>query len=111
MAIKSAIIPWLSGGGVLLLGYAAFACLRGKGASALGRAKDEPQRVEPEVEPLAPHLEHLPEQLVLDFEELEAAPPSETRLRQSALGASFLARACLALSPVDFGTTPQGSTR
>ena len=100
MAFRSVTIPWL-GGGLVVLGYAAFNWLRSKRTQ---RARAElPSLGQQSLEPLAATLERIPEELALD---LEAEPPSanSTAVSSSAeLGALFLGRASTALSPVQFG--------
>jgi hypothetical protein len=95
VAIRSVAFPLLSGG-ALLLGYAAFAWLRAKPRALL--AAQEPSFEH--VQPLAEHLEHVPESLALDASSDEGLLEEEPlSARSSHIRALFLARLTEALSP------------
>ena len=100
MAFKSVALP-LSGG-LVVLGYAAFAWLRTKH----GRARSSEPSASPsanEVERLSSRLEHVPAELALDLDS-EALPANNNAApRAAAVGALFLGRANTALSPFSFG--------
>ncbi len=112
MAIKNVVIPWISGG-ALLLGYAAFAWLRGQRGRAAGPASapdapavlDAPEPHDAlagdqyERAPLLDQLKRVPEELALDSEAEPASPAnSNGAARHAELGALFLGRATSALS-------------
>ena len=103
MAIKNVVIPWISGG-ALLLGYAAFAWLRGQRGNAqhLTRASEPPDALAPpdaERAPLSDQLKRISEELALDSESQPARPAnSNGAARHADLGALFLGRATSALS-------------
>lgn len=99
MAFKSVVLPWLSGG-LIVVGYAAFNRLRAK--RALSRAASATPSRLPTVEPLCARLEHLPPEIAVDLES-ERLPANSNALPRSAdLGALFLGRASEALSSVRF---------
>lgn len=95
MALKSIAVPWL-GAGLLMLGYAAFSRLRSKYPS---RESMQPRRLRaprPTSGKLTPQSTSDP------------PPPSgNAPTRRDELGALFLGRASVALSP--FGHAPPGA--
>jgi hypothetical protein len=97
VAFKNVVVPWLSGG-ALLLGYATFAWLRGRRGAA-ARAQGGVTLRDYEVEPLSDHLERVPEASLAAAEEPAAPANSNGPSRQADLGALFLGRAASALSP------------
>ena len=112
MAFKNVAIGWLSGG-VLLLGYAGYAWVRGTRAGSsrptnLDRSAPEPTHGD--VEPLSERLERVPEELALGGDYGTEPEPANGNApgQRSDLGALFLARAAGALSGVDF-PSPQRS--
>jgi hypothetical protein len=106
VAIKNVVIPWISGGAVLL-GYAAFAWFRQRERSATSRAGLS--HPEYEVPLLSDRLEHVPEAMALDAESDPALPADgNAPARHAGLGALFLGRATSALSPFD--NDPQRSS-
>ena len=103
MAFKNIVVPWLSAGG-LLLGYAGLSWLR-----ARRRAPSSTHQADENVAPLSATLEHVPEELVLDLDELDLPANGNGGLHASKLGASFLGRATGGLSP--FSHPGEQSTR
>src|SRR4051812_25850033 len=90
VAIRSVAVPWL-GGGLMILGYAAFNWLRAKKSSRT-RTLAVP-RARPSASPLAASLPRVPDELALD---LEAEPPPaniNATTQRAELGALFLGRA------------------
>jgi hypothetical protein len=97
VAFKNVVVPWLSGG-ALLLGYATFAWLRGR-KGPIKNSKGGTTLTDYEPEPLSDQLERVPDAFVTDSEE-QALPANSNGLsRQADLGALFLGRAASALSP------------
>jgi len=96
VAFKSVVIPWLSGG-LIVVGYAAINWLRAKQSrSEHGLSpKREPTRL------LSASLEHIPDGLVVESDE-ELPANSNAFARSADLGALFLGRANEALSPLQF---------
>jgi hypothetical protein len=89
------------GGGLLVLGYAAFNWLRAKRPQrkreqASGLAHQSP-------EPLAASSERVPDELALDLEAEQLPANSNASPQRAELGALFLGRASAALSAVHFG--------
>jgi hypothetical protein len=106
VAIKNVVIPWFSGG-ALVLGYAAFAWLRGRRGVRRADVPDAALASPPDVAPLSEALEHVPEELALNSE-AEAAPESSERPRSvhregasHHAGALFLGRVSAAFSPFE----------
>jgi hypothetical protein len=120
VAIKNVVIPWFSGG-ALVLGYAAFAWLRGRRGGRRADVPDAAVASPSDVAPLAEGLEHVPEELALNSEglehvpeelaldsEAEPAPESSERPRSvhrdgasHHAGALFLGRVSAAFSPFE----------
>lgn len=99
MAFRSIAVPWL-GGGLIVLGFAAFNWLRSK------RTRRESGAQLPTVarpQPLSASLEHVPDELALDLNSESLPANSNAASRQAAPGALFLGRATAALSPIHFG--------
>ncbi len=91
MAIKSVVVPWFSGG-ALLLGYAAFAWLRGKRALP----STPPPPAHEAFAPLAENLERVPEELALRAEAPHARHSARSAFDHDA---QFLDRSIRALDP------------
>lgn len=104
MALKNLVVPWLSGG-ALLLGYAAFNWLRGPRASRL-ISKTTPPTADDNLHPtpLKPSSEAKPmPELVLDLSEIFETQATSVAPRQKIqLGSLFLGRASETLSAVAF---------
>ncbi|MET0789929.1 MAG: hypothetical protein ABW061_00280 [Polyangiaceae bacterium] len=98
MAIKNVVIPWVSGG-ALLLGYAAFAWLRGQRVSRRTERGDTLPANEYEVAPFSDRLEHVPEELAFASEAPLPANSNQAPVPRVDRGALFLGRAASALSP------------
>lgn len=100
MAFRSAAVPWL-GGGLMVIGYAAFNWLRAKRPQ---RDRADAHRLPHESPaPLAASLEHVPDELALDLEAEPLPANSNASPQRAELGALFLGRASTALSSVHFG--------
>ena len=100
MAFKSVAVPWL-GGGLIVLGYATFSWLRARHLGG-GRAEPTPRQLPP-----LPNGRAL---LLAEMAQAWAREPhanGDPSAHRAALGASFLGRASVALSP--FGPTPRGA--
>ena len=122
MAFRSIAFPWLSGG-LIVLGYAAYSWRRAMhkrlGFDAPLQAS-KPEASKPEaskLESLANRLEHVPDEAVLDPEP-ERRPANSNAASHNSnaashgadLGALFLGRASVALSPFHaFPDWPSGS--
>ena len=100
MAFRSVTVPWL-GGGLIVLGFAAFNWLRSK------RTRREHSGMQPSTlarpRPLSATLEHVPDELALDLDSESLPANSNAASRHAARGALFLGRATAALSPIHFG--------
>jgi hypothetical protein len=99
VAFKSIAVPWL-GGGLIVVGYAAFNWLRDKRLQRERADADRLARESPK--PLAANLEHVPDELALDLE-TETLPANSNASARAELGALFLGRATSALAPIHFG--------
>ena len=109
MAFRSAVVPWL-GGGLMVLGYAAYNWLRAKRLHDGNREQADGRPLELP-EPLAASLERVPDELALDLEAEPLPANSNASSQRADLGALFLGRASTALSPVHFGPDWPGNPR
>lgn len=103
MSFRSVAIPCL-GGGLLVLGYAAYKWnwLRARRTirehtDPAGRSRDPHEKTEP----LSASLEHVPDELALDCES-QSLPANNNGSHSAERGALFLGRATAALSAVHF---------
>lgn len=100
MAFRSVAVPWL-GGGMIVLGYAAFNWLRSKRARR--ELSGAPVQGPAQLEPLSASLEHVPDELALNLESEPLPANNNAAAQRAELGALFLGRATAALSPIHFG--------
>ncbi|HYQ04875.1 MAG TPA: hypothetical protein VER96_39640 [Polyangiaceae bacterium] len=100
MAFRSVAVPWL-GGGLIVLGFAAFNWLRSKRTRYERSGAHPPTRARPQ--PLSASLEHVPDELALDLDSESLPANSNASSRSAERGALFLGRATAALSPIHFG--------
>jgi len=100
VAFRSVAVPWL-GGGLLVLGYAAFNWLR---ARRPHRHREQAAGLPHQLpEPLAASLERVPDELALDLDAEPLPANSNASSQRAELSALFLGRASAALSAVHFG--------